>query len=522
MSLQAPELKRIITACERDPIYFASIVAPRYFTHQTPSFHKVMLDEIDDLPKKYKTIVIEARRGSSKTFIVSTIYPMHRAVLPGHRRRPLKYALIGSYSRPKAVQIVNDYRNIIIGEPFQWMFPDTEIVKDSEDILEVRNKTIGFNFMIQARGRGSQVAGMRYLETRPQIFIGDDLEDPEEALNQKIVDDNVRWVDEVVAYSLDPQDGRTVLIGTPFAHDCTTQRIGRRDVGVKVIRFPGLVDTVEMSTKLGIPIGNSIWEDRFPTEAVKKDQSEAIANGTLDTFLRQVMLDPRPPGTVRIPIEKIKFFDPKDINIEKLNFFILGDYAYSRQVWADESAIVVVGVDDESNHYVFLGEKGKWGDIKTTERIIEQVRKYKDGLKLVGIESRSYSFSEKMLLDAKRNEHLNFGTVELKPANRSKAERIKALIPLFEDGRVYFSKGHTRQLEDELSRFRGEEMRHGDDLMDAFAYMLDVGFKPITQKTKDEMAKEREHKLFQAFAADIDKQKDRPRKVRSVYRDEYY
>ena len=44
-----------------------------------------------------------------------------------------------------------------------------------------------------------------------------------------------------------------------------------------------------------------------------------------------------------------------------------------------------------------------------------------------------------------------------------------------------------RQLTDEMSRFRGEEMRHGDDLMDALAYILDVSYKPDVIKTQEQI-----------------------------------
>nr|MDD5009200.1 hypothetical protein [Syntrophorhabdaceae bacterium] len=179
--------------------------------------------------------------------------------------------------------------------------------------------------------------------------------------------------------------------------------------------------------------------------------------------------------------------------------YILADYAYSRQIWADESAIVVVGIDDESNHYILWSDKGKWQDIGTTERIIEKVLEYKSQIKMVGVETRGMGFVERSIMDAKRANNLSFSLVELKPENKSKAERIKATISLFEDGRV-FIVGSQSKIEQEMARFRGEEMRHGDDLMDAWAYIKKVAQCPVTEKTKEEKEKERNHLMFEEWA----------------------
>jgi predicted phage terminase large subunit-like protein len=525
--LQAPDIRKVVAACDKNALYFGKIVAPQYFVQDSPSFHHVMLNDINDSGGYYKTIVIEVPRGYAKTMIVSTVNPLHRAVFTGNHRRPYKYIVIASYSNDKAKQILADYRNIVNGDGFQWLFPNTTLPKDTENILEIKNADFGFHFMVMARGRGSQVAGIRFLENRPDIFIGDDLEDPEESYNQKIVDDNVRWLDEVVDYALDPHVGKKILIGTPFFFDCTTQRFMKKARGVKVVRFPGLVDNEEMAAQLGIPIGNSIWETRFPTKDVVRRRDDAIANlatdpSELESFLRQIMLDPKPPGTVSIPLEKVHYFDPDKLDVGKLNIFILVDYAYSRKIWADESAIVVIGMDDEANYYVLNAVKGKWGDLGTTSKLLEFVRLYQKNLKAVGVETHSLGFVENSILQAKREGNLNFGTIELKPENKSKAERIKGTISLFEDGRMYFAKGRTGQLESELKNFRGEEMQHGDDLMDAFAYAPKITFKPITEKTKAEKDKEDRHKEWVRFSEDIDRSRRVSRTVRSVNEDRYW
>jgi hypothetical protein len=488
-----------------------------------------MLDEVNNRPPYCNMVVLEVPRGRAKSMLVSTLNPLHRCIF-----YKIKYVVIASFSCDRANLIIGDYKNIIKGQAFRTWFPGTELVKDREDLIEVKNIDLGFNFQIMARGRNSQVAGMRFEEARPQIFIGDDLESPDESYNQKIVDDNERFVNEVVQYGLDNEIGYSILIGTPFAFDCTTQRFTRKyPRGVRTIMYPGLVSDVpamgnrraitaeQMSAKLGVPVGHSIWEDKFPTEDVLRDRDDAVANGTIEIFMRQVMLDPRSEGSVRIPIEKMHRI-PKErlgeIKNIKMNVYILADYAYSRQIWADESAYIVVGIDEDANYYILASDCGKWQDIGTTDKIIEKIIEYKANLKMVGVESRGIGFIERRLNELKREKNLMFAFEELKPKNVSKPERIKSTISLFDNDQVWIVDGQNK-LESQMSRFRGEEMKHGDDLIDIWGYVGQPGLlnKPVTQKTEEEKKKKEVHEFFERMAKnwpDITKKRNETRRVR--------
>jgi hypothetical protein len=181
--------------------------------------------------------------------------------------------------------------------------------------------------------------------------------------------------------------------------------------------------------------------------------------------------------------------------------YILADYAYSRQIWADESAYVVVGIDDDANHYLLASDSGKWGDIGTGDKIIEKVIEYKDQLRTVAVESHSVGYIERRLNELKRENNLTFAFEELKSKNITKPMRIKSTISLFDNGQVYIIDGQ-RKFESQASRFRGEDMKHGDDIIDAWSYVTSPGLvaKPVTNKTKEEIEKEKNHIMFERWA----------------------
>ena len=521
MSYTPETIRSILELMGDDPFYFGKVVAPQYFTNNFAVFHRHMINKINNLPKDKKIIVIEVPRGNGKTLIASTLNPLHRCIFASPKKERLKYIVIASYSNTKAKQIIADYRNIILGENFQGIFPGTVLLKDREDTIEVENKELKIKFMVMARGRESQLAGLRYEESRPQLEIFDDLENPDEAYNQDIVDQNENFINEVAQFGLAPE-GNSVLIGTPAAVDCFTERFMKYPQGVLVIKYPQLVEDQEMADELGLKIGDSIWEDRFPTVDVERERDDAFANGTIDAWMRQRQLNPVSDKQVRFDMKKIgRVENVEQLRGIKLNIYILSDFAYSKKIYADEAAILAFGVDDRSNIYILFSDKGKWGDIGIVEKIVNLVRVYGKDLRLVGVEAHGMGFVEQRLMQVKRELNISFSVVPLEPKNRPKVGRIKSMISWVDDGRVFFVGKHSK-LENELIGFRGAELRHGDDLSDTFGYIPDVAAKPTTQRTEEEKQKEDRKKEFDAFAAEIDKQREPAHMVRSVYEDRYW
>jgi len=529
----AEQLHNLNLACKEKPLFAGRVWAPQYFKNKFASFHYDMINRIQNRPKDVNIIVIECMRGAAKTLLISELLTTHDSVYNG-----LKFTVITSYADDAAQRIISRCSDFLKSEKFSIMFPNAKMIKDRKQLIEMScDGEHPFDFQILSRGRNSQKTGLRYKENRIGRFIGDDMENPEEAYSIDIVDQNVRYIDEVVEPAMEP-GAPIILIGTPFAHDCVTRRISRRRHGVMTLRYPILVDDriggvfhgddrvgKPMSEMLGIAEGNSIWDDRFPTDKVLKTRDEKIDNGisAYGSWLRQFMLDPRPPGSVGFDLDKVNYFSPNDID-KKMNVFLLCDFAYSKQVWADDSAIVVIGVDQQNNFYVLYAEKDKWGDTGTTDKIFEVAQRFKDNLKVVGVETRSFGFVQKRLIEEKRRTGINFGLIELKPGNRTKPERIKAMTSVLEDGRLFMVRG-LRKLEDEMYKFRGEDMRRGDDLMDAMAYILDIAYKPEIIKTQQDLDNEENHRIWASINKEYDERKkhhddvENLRGVHESYRD---
>ena len=152
------------------------------------------------------------------------------------------------------------------------------------------------------------------------------------------------------------------------------------------------------------------------------------------------------------------------------------DPAISLKREADYTAIVIADVDFMGTIFIRHIEMVKVMPHELIDmifRLAETYRPRQIGIELVAFQKvLQYSINEQM---HQRNRPLPI--VELKVQDRSKDERIRALQPLYANGKIVHGKNvkYIGSLEDQLLRFpRG---RH-DDIADAFASMLDLIVPP--------------------------------------------
>jgi hypothetical protein len=486
-----------------DPLYFGRTIAPKYLSMKPAAFQRILMKEIISLPKHIQILCVSIPRGFAKTMLASTIYPLWGAIM-----KKWGYVLIGSYSDVKAMQILESMKDIVEGEDFQDFYGSVKGPKWSEHTLTLESAKFNVDCQIMSRGRGSQIAGLRYKEHRPILFIGDDLENPEEVYNQDIVDRNERWLLEVVQPGLAP-GGKMILIGTPFAYDSTLSRFTNPlKRGVKLIRFPALVDEEETSRRLDIPMDHSIWEERFPTEELRRKREEHQANGTLDIFDRQFQLNPYPPGSVAF--KDPQYYEMDDIKDKLLYTYMTVDLSYKKGRQNDRTGIVVCSWDQYDDCYVREVMDGKWGDMDSLKKVVEIAQRYPE-LKKIGIESYAFGFAESEMRKLLRENGLTVSVEELKPAGRVKEDRIRQMIKYSEQGK-WFVKQDQQRLINQSKRFHGQQMKE-DGLLDAWSYQLDIRSKPIdnvkTIEDKKQQAWDRFEKNLRASIVRDNREKSR-------------
>lgn len=167
---------------------------------------------------------------------------------------------------------------------------------------------------------------------------------------------------------------------------------------------------------------------------------------------------------------------------EKINTFVFIDPAISQENQADFTGVVVVSIDIDGHWYVRQAQRYK---ITPTEiiglifRLNEMFKPMVIGLETVAYqEALMYMMSEEM---RRRNIVVPLHGVK-HGSNEAKGQRILGMVPYFEGGFIYLSKGLT-VLEDELLKFpRGSH----DDVLDALSSIQKIAIRPEREKQKDE------------------------------------
>lgn len=152
-------------------------------------------------------------------------------------------------------------------------------------------------------------------------------------------------------------------------------------------------------------------------------------------FSAQCLLNPRADATQNFRREWVRYYtriDPK-----KLNNYILVDSANSKRKESDYTAMWCVGLGTDGNYYVVDVVRDRLNLTERTERFFEWHRKYKP--KQVRWERYGMMADIEHVKREQESQNYRFDVMEV-AGQTSKDDRIKRLIPIFEQGKVYFPK----------------------------------------------------------------------------------
>jgi hypothetical protein len=204
-------------------------------------------------------------------------------------------------------------------------------------------------------------------------------------------------------------------------------------------------------------------------------------------FYAQYYNDPNDPGSNRIDRSKFKYYNARllrneggrwNYNGKRLNIYAAVDFAYSLNRAADYTAIVVIGIDAESNIYVVDIDRFKTKKIiDYFERIATLHAKWKFS-KLQAEVTVAQVVIVEAIKDYVKQRGLTLSIVEFRPGKQegTKEQRIAAALePRYDDDKVWhFEGGWTSVLEEELVQARPAH----DDVKDALASAVSIAIKP--------------------------------------------
>lgn len=211
-------------------------------------------------------------------------------------------------------------------------------------------------------------------------------------------------------------------------------------------------------------------------------------------FYAQYYNDPNDPGSNRIDRNKFQYYDKKFLRQEggnwyvknkRINVYAAIDFAYSLSKKSDNTAIVVIGVDEENFIYVLDIDCFKSDKISEYFRRLSELHSKWEFKKLRAEISVAQAVIVRDLKDKIREEGMSISIDEHRPNRHegTKAERIAAALEhKYENLSVWHYKGgYTEMLEEELVLARPPH----DDIKDALASAVEIAVKPKRARDPD-------------------------------------
>lgn len=227
-------------------------------------------------------------------------------------------------------------------------------------------------------------------------------------------------------------------------------------------------------------------------------------------FATQMLLDPKQGSAVSFKEEDIMWWHAT--TYEGLNVYTFVDPAGEVSRKRDNTVILTVGLDDADNYYLIDIVRDKLTLTQKTQELFRIRRKYKP--LIVFYEKNGAAIDVPHILEEMNSKNFRFPIQSL-VQSKAKGERIEAMLPLFEQHRVWFPQGgcwHTNwegRSEDMLHSFIVEELlayphTTHDDALDDMANILHPTCVSLMQRPDETSMEERLYNTLRARGVELE------------------
>jgi len=449
-----------------EPVVFASYFFKDLMFNKMPEFHKTIYEA---LKQRRPRQVIVAPRGTAKSTIVTLIWTLYNVCFG-----LASLIVIASETWTKACihldrikdQVLNnsELRNLFKIQPSEpWTKSDIAIATPFNRVR------------ILALGNGQSVRGI-VKDKRIELFIGDDLESNATAYRKTPRENLKKWFWGEVIPAIEPITGKVIVVGTNLHPQSLIADL------LKLNEWNPLL------FKLIQDDGTSLWEDRFPLNYILKIKNSYIRAGRLADFYAEYMNDPMLPLEESLDLSYVRYFDKWTLK-KKVIYYAAVDPAASLETDADNTAIAVLGHDEEGNVYLFEVVAEKMLPSKIIDHLIRISRNYplrKIGIEVTGMQKALFNALDEELRS--RGEFLPLVPIKVTGREGSKKERILGYLePKISNGRFFIDPTchDHREFLDEFKRFLSGEAEH-DDRVDAVSLAVSLMENTLYQKPAEE------------------------------------
>lgn len=420
-------------------------------------------------------VALAAPRGHAK----STAFT-HDFILANVCFRSACYVIIIGASEEMAVEHLGDIANELRdNDELRAEFKIKGFIQDQKTDIIVEC-TDGHQFRILARGAEQKIRGRKWRGKRPDLIVGDDLEDDEQVENKDRRKKFRKWFFRAAKQAL-RIGGRIRVHGTILHKDSLLKHLCNNK---------SWVSRIYKAHKSFSDFTQVLWAERFSEFILRAIRQEFINEGDSSGYSQEMLNDPGDDEGNYLLTEQ--FIQMKPENFDEYHLMGVGcDFAVSKADTANRTAFVVGG-KTISNHLDILDVRvDRWDSKQWMEEIFEIHARWpeavfytEDGV----IWKAVWPFIQEEM--ARADIFIDF--VPTLPV-KDKATRGQTLRKRMKAGRGRFAKETSwyPEYEEEMLDFSSTQEAVLDDLFDA-TVTLARGFDGVILEVEDALTESEE------------------------------
>jgi len=362
-----------------------------------------------------------------------------------------------SYSGSLAMGFSRKVRSLLRDPSFKTAFK-TRLDPDSQS-AEAWLTTNGGGYVAAGVGGGITGKGAHVL------VIDDPVKNREDAESQNNREANWDWYTSTAYTRLAPGGGVLVILTRWHDDDLAGKLLRASSEGGDewtVVKYPAIAEEDEEFRATG----DALHPERYDVESLQRIQ-RAVGPRDWSALYQQ---NPVADDGDYFSRSMIQYYDPDDIDLDRMKFYCAWDLAIGKKDRNDYSVGMVVGIDEMEHIYVVDVVRGRFDGFELVEQILDMYELWRPAI--VGIEKGHIEMALGPFLEKRVRERGLYEAYfkDLKTGRRDKEARARAIQGRMQQGMVHFPRDEifTGPLVAELLRFPNGVH---DDQVDALAWI---------------------------------------------------
>ena len=473
-----------------------------------PDFHGMLCNLFDDIStgKQKKNVAYAVPRGHAKTAWISNIFVTHQVVY-----RKKKYIVLFSETTDVAGDFISWGKfQLKLNEKLRSDFG--ELMHQRPAMNELDNKyeyITKSNTKVEAKGLGTQTRGLRHGNTRPQLFVLDDLESKDSVNTSDLIDKSKKWFREEMLPAMS-KDGICVYLGTILAYGSLLHYVieERRDFESRkmaaVIKWSAREDLWDK--------WRNIYRSDVQGAADKaleffEDNQEAMLEGTeilwdgywsyydfiilreengIKAFSQEYMNDPTDEERQVFKPQYFITFEEEELADKTIEFYGAIDFAMGKEK-GDYSVITTIAKNvNTGTCYVWDVFIERVHPDVLLQKAVEYTLKYQ--YERIGVEAQMAQewFADKLAQALQEHGYPSHTRLKQIKQRTRKSLRIESLLPDIQNGKLRFNRTLPQEVR---AQFEMYPMHRHDDAPDCcqMAYSTASGANAVVRTVKNRM-----------------------------------